>query len=92
MNEKIKKEMGEEAKARREQFLAAIAAELSPVVFRNWPRWKDVLPMSPRTVANDDCKGNGPTEKVFCGRHAGYSKESFIEYLRKRIHFTEGQN
>lgn len=92
MNEQIKKEMNDEAKAKREKFLAAIAAELPPIVFRNWSRWKDVLPMSPRTVANEDCKGEGPTGKVFVGRNAGYSKESFLEYLRKRIHFSEGQN
>jgi hypothetical protein len=92
VSKQIKKDWDEENATRREEFLAAIARELPPVVFRNWPRWKDVLPMSPRTVANEDCKGEGPTGKVFVGRNAGYSKESFIEYLRKRIHFSEGRN
>lgn len=89
MNEQIKKEMNEEAKAKREKFLAAIAAELPPIVFRNWHKWKDILPMAPRTVANDDCIGKGPREKVFLGRNAGYPKAAFIEYLRQRIHLTE---
>ncbi len=92
MNQKIKQEMDDEAKARREQFLAAIAAELPPIVFRNWHKWRDVLPMVPRTVANDDSRGEGPKEKVFLGRNAGYPKAAFIEYLRQRIHFTEGKN
>lgn len=89
MNEKIKKEMTEEAKAKREAFLAAIAAELPPIVFRNWPRWKEILPMVPRTVANDDSLGTGPTEFVYVGRVKGYSKKSFLEYLRQRMRFTE---
>lgn len=92
MNAQIKKEMDDGANARREQVLSAIAAELPPVVFRNWHKWRDVLPMAPRTVANDDSIGKGPTEKVFVGRNAGYPKQAFLEYLRKRIHFTEGKS
>lgn len=85
-------EMNEEAKAKREQILAAIAEELPPVVFRNWRKWRDVLPMAPRTVANDSSIGKGPAEIVYMGRNAGYPKQAFLEYLRKRIHFTEGKN
>ena len=92
MNEQIKTEMNEEAKAKREQILAAIAEELPPVVFRNWRKWRDVLPMAPRTVANDSSIGKGPAEIVYMGRNAGYPKQAFLEYLRKRIHFTEGKN
>ncbi len=89
MNEQIKSEMDEGSKAKREQILAAIAAELPPIVFRNWHKWRDMLPMAPRTVANDDSIGEGPTEKVYMGRNAGYPKQAFLEYLRKRIRFTE---
>jgi len=86
MNDQIKKEMNDEAKAKREQFLAAIAAELPPIVFRNWHKWRDVLPMVPRSVANDDSKKIGPTEKVYVGRNCGYPRAAFLEYLRKRTH------
>lgn len=55
-----------------ETFLADIERILPPIVFRNWPRWKDVLPMSPRSVANDDCLGVGPSERIYMGRNAGY--------------------
>ena len=92
MNEQIKATMNEATKAKREQVLSAIESELPPVVFRNWHKWRDVLPMAPRTVANDDSKGNGPKEKVFVGRNAGYPRAAFVDYLRKRIHFTEGKN
>jgi hypothetical protein len=81
-----------EQNEKREQILTAIAAELPPVVFRNWHKWRDVLPMAPRTVANDDSIGKGPKEKVFIGRNAGYPKQAFLEYLKKRIHFAEGKS
>ncbi|HQP25883.1 MAG TPA: hypothetical protein PLP16_11995 [Smithellaceae bacterium] len=82
MNEQIK----------REEILRAIATELPPVIFRNWPRWRDVLPMAPRTVANDDSLGVGPKEFVYVGRVKGYPKESFLDYLRQRMRFTEKKN
>jgi hypothetical protein len=74
----------EEKKKDIELLLADIERILPPIVFRNWPRWRDVLPMSPRSVANDDCVGVGPTERVYMGRNAGYSRASFLEYLRKK--------
>ena len=86
---KVKIELNEEEMERREMLLAAIAAELPPIIFRNWPRWRDVLWMAPRSVANDSSRGEGPTEKVYAGRVCGYPKQAFLEYLRKRIRFTE---
>lgn len=89
MNDQTKRETDEEAQARREQILAAIEAELPPVVFRNWHKWKDILPMAPRTVANEDSLGVGPKEFVYIGRVKGYLKASFLDYLRQRMRFTE---
>lgn len=65
-------------------FLADIEKELPPIVFRNWPRWRDILPMSPRSVANDDCIGIGPKDKIYMGRVAGYPKASLMAYLRAK--------
>ena len=67
-----------------EEALAAIEQALSPVVFRNWKKWGDVIPLSPRSVANDDSKGIGPKEKLYMGRHAGYTRTSFMDYLRSK--------
>lgn len=88
IHEEIRKEMDEEAKARREVFLAAIAVELPPVVFRNWPKWRDVLPVAPGTVANDDSLGKGPKEFAYFGRVKGYPKKAMIDYLREKMRFT----
>jgi hypothetical protein len=82
------KEMDDEAKEKREKFLAAIAAELPPVVFKNWHKWRDVLPVAPGTIANDDSLGKGPKDFVFMGRVKGYSRAAMIDYLREKIRFT----
>jgi len=67
-----------------ETLLADIEKVLPPIVFRNWPKWREILPMSPRSVANDDCLGIGPAEKIYMGRNAGYPRSSLMAYLRKK--------
>ena len=57
---------------------------LPPIVFRNWRGWRDVLPIAPRTLANEDCLGTGPKEKVMCGRVCGYPRAALISWLRER--------
>lgn len=76
--------MIKEEKKDIETVLADIEKVLPPVVFRNWPKWRDVLPMSPRSVANDDCTGVGPAERIYMGRNAGYPRASLMAYLRAK--------
>jgi hypothetical protein len=57
---------------------------LPPIVFRNWHGWRDVLPIAPRTVANEDSLGTGPSEKIMCGRVCGYPRAALIAWLRER--------
>jgi hypothetical protein len=57
---------------------------LPPIVFRNWSRWRDVLPIAPRSVANEDSLGTGPREKIMVGRVVGYPRTALIEWLRQR--------
>ena len=87
-NENIKKEMDDEAKEKREKFLAMIEAQLPPIVFKNWRGWRDVLPVAPGTVANDDSLGIGPKEFVFVGRVKGYTRPAMMDYLRGKVRFT----
>lgn len=88
MNKQIKQEMDDEAKAKREKFLAMLEAQLPPIVFKNWRGWRDLLPVAPGTVANDDVLHKGPKEFVFVGRVKGYTKGAMIEYLRGKMRFT----
>lgn len=57
---------------------------LPPIVFRNWRGWRDVMPMAPRSLANMDSAGQGPKERVLCGRVTGYPRRALIEWLRER--------
>jgi hypothetical protein len=57
---------------------------LPPIVFRNWSRWRDILPIAPRSVANEDSLGTGPREKIMVGRVVGYPRTALIEWLRQR--------
>lgn len=57
---------------------------LPPIVFRNWRGWRDVLPLSPGSVANLDLMGRGPKERVLCGRVIGYPRQALIEWLKER--------
>lgn len=57
---------------------------LPPIVFRNWSGWRHVLPIAPRTVANEDSLGTGPREKIMIGRVVGYPRTALIEWLRQR--------
>ena len=64
--------------------LSALEEQLPPIVFRNWYRWRDVLPIAPGTVANDDALQRGPKEKIMCGRVCGYPRTAFLDYLRAK--------
>jgi hypothetical protein len=41
--------------------------------------------VSPGTLANADCAGEGPDESFNVGRNRGYSVDSAIRWLEKRI-------
>lgn len=88
MSKKIKQEMDAEAQARKEALLAKISVELPPIVWRNWRKWRDILPFAPMSVANDDSRGVGPKEFCYSGRVKGYPKEALLEYLREKMRFN----
>jgi len=37
---------------------------LPPIVFRNWAKWGDYIPYSPRTLANKDSMGGNDNRKL----------------------------
>ena len=41
--------------------------------------------VNPRTLANYDCLGTGPAEKIRLGKKIGYTVDSLIEWLNSRI-------
>ena len=59
---------------------------LPPIVFRNHPRFKEWTGYSNKTVANFDCRGTGPDQRLVVGRVTGYPKDSLIRWLEGQTH------
>jgi len=65
--------------------LADLEVVLPPVLYRNHPRFKEWVGVSPRTMSNLDVKGLGPEERITTGKVTGYPRASVIEWLRERM-------
>jgi hypothetical protein len=48
--------------------------------------------LAPGTLANLDCKGEGPGGKVQLGRRIGYERTSFVEWLLSRLGDPESRS
>jgi hypothetical protein len=59
---------------------------LPPIVFRNHPKFKEWTGYSNRTVANKDCLGTGPDQRLVVGRVTGYPNDSLIRWLEGQTH------
>lgn len=57
---------------------------LPPFVSRKWPRWKDYIPICPRTMANLDSLGRGPSEKVMIAGTVSYPRAALLQWLKER--------
>jgi len=64
--------------------LRKLGADLPPIVFRNNPRLRELIGLSPRSLANLDCLGQGPPERILIGRLVGYPRDALIAWLRQR--------
>ena len=64
--------------------LSDLLDALPPILFRNHPRFQELTGMSLRSLANMDCKGKGPSERVIVGRVVGYPRKALIEWLESR--------
>jgi len=85
MTEEEKRKLEEERRRLIEEALQAIAEQLPPVVFRNWKKWGDVIPISPRTLANLDSLKQGIEARIILGNVTGYPKNAMLAFLRKRM-------
>ena len=64
--------------------LSALLDELPPILFRNHPRFRELTGMSPKSLANLDYQGRGPSERVLVGRVIGYPRRAFVKWLESR--------
>ena len=68
-----------------ELFFQQLEADLPAVVARKNIRQLTGGLVAPHTLANADSQGIGPMIKIRIGKHVGYTRESFIDWLRTRI-------
>jgi hypothetical protein len=64
--------------------LSVLRELLPPFVPRNWKRWNDLIPISSRTIANEDSKGTGIKNRILVGNVCCYERDSLIEYLERK--------
>lgn len=67
------------------QFFRAIENELPPVFTRQTASQAIGGLMSPKTLSNLDALNQGPP-KVHLGAKVGYERESFMKWLKGRLH------
>ena len=51
---------------------SALLKELPPYVARTFPRFRELLGLSARTLANMDCQGRGPEKRILFGNVVAY--------------------
>lgn len=68
-----------------EKFFSAIEKELPPVFSRETASKAIGGLISAKTMSNEDSLGKGPSEKVKIGGKVGYTKESFMTWLRRKL-------
>lgn len=67
------------------KFFHAIEKELPPVFDRQTASKTIGNLITVKTMCNDDSRGVGPKESVYIGKRKGYTRESFLEYLKNKI-------
>ncbi|MBU1275401.1 MAG: hypothetical protein KJ720_08495 [Proteobacteria bacterium] len=75
----------------RNELMDELASSLPPVLYRTNPRFRELTGLSPRTMANLDSLGQGPAQRVRLGKIVGYSRESLLSWLAKRLVVESGR-
>ncbi len=52
-----------------------------PIIWRTDREAWSVIPFSPRTLANRDCLGTGPSGRVVLAGKVGYEREALLAWL-----------
>ena len=69
--------------------LSELREILPPFVARNWGDWSKFIPISSRTVANEDSRGTGPEGRFLIGNVIAYPKDALVDWLEKKSRVIE---
>lgn len=67
-----------------EETLDRLRQELPPIVWRTDRQVWRLLPISPRTLANQDSLGTGPAGRVVLRGRVGYERDALLAWLAGR--------
>jgi hypothetical protein len=62
----------------------ALEKELPPLVWRSALRFKEWTGLSSKAMANLDCAGQGPRERIRQGARVAYPRKELVRWLRER--------
>lgn len=68
---------------------AALEDILPPILYRNHPKFRELVGLSPRSLCNEDSRRRGPSKRVYLGRICGYPREELIQWLEGRSRVVE---
>lgn len=69
----------------KDEIIERIKNELPPIVARRQLGQFTGGLIAPRTLANLDCLGQGPKERIRMGRKVAYPRDAFINWLEGRL-------
>lgn len=73
----------------RENTIKELAQALPPILYRTNPRFRELVGLSPRSMANLDSLGRGPAQRVLLGKAVGYPRQALLAWLAKRLRVEE---
>lgn len=67
------------------RILGELEAQMDPMVLRTHPKFKVWTGVGGRRMANLDCLGLGPRERVLVGKQVAYPKAALLEWIAARL-------
>jgi hypothetical protein len=68
-----------------DKILEGVAGQMQPMVLRTDPNFKRWTGVGGRRMANLDCLGLGPKEKVLLGRQVAYPRDALLAWIANRL-------
>jgi hypothetical protein len=75
-----------------EKIIEQLKAEMPPLITRGHPKFKVWTGISGRRMANLDCLGKGPAQRVLLGREVAYPRESLLQWIAGRLSGAKGDS
>lgn len=75
----------------KKEILDQLERELPSYITRSHPRPKEWTGVSGRRMANLDCLGQGPKERMLLGREIIYPRQALLDWIAGRLQEVDAQ-